>query len=191
MSQNILLISDTMIKERTVIHGNIDAKLIYPNIKVAQDMYIHPILGTALYDKLLSDVSASSLAGNYKTLVDMYIVDTLIYYVLSELPISLSYQFWNKGMVRKLGEDTELPGIDELYSIQNKYKNWAEFYANRLRLYLKQNAPAMFPEYINPGNGVDAIYPDNNSFTMPVYLGDEDKCSKSYEEKYQGDRPSC
>lgn len=191
MSLNILLISDTMIKERTAIHGNIDPKLIYPQIKVAQDMYVHPILGTALFNKLLTDINGSTLTGNYKTLVDNYVVDTLIYYTLANLPMTLSYQFWNKGVLRKQGVDTELPSADELISLMNQYKNWAEFYANRLRLYLKQNAAAMFTEYLNPGNGIDDINPANKSFTLPVYLGDDCECSSTLEEKYQGNKPNC
>lgn len=195
MSQDILLISDTMIKERTAIHGNIDPKLIYPDIKVAQDMYIHPVLGTALYNKLQAIISDGTISSNvalinYKTLIDRYIVDSLIYYTLAELPTTISYQFWNKGIVRKQGDNTELPTMSELLDLANKYKNRAEFYSNRLRLYLKQNAPAMFPEYINPGNGIDDINPSNKSFTLPVWLGDED-CPKTYEEKYQGDKPNC
>jgi len=191
MSLNILLISDSMIKERTAIHGNIDPKMIYPDIKVAQDMYIHPVLGSALYNKILSDIGAGTLAGNYKNLVDVFIVDALIYYTLMILPQTISYQFWNKGVVRKQGVDTELPSMSDLVDLSNNYKNRAEFYSNRLRLYLKQNAASMFPEYLNPGNGVDDMNPQNKSFTLPVYLGDDCGCGKSYEEKYQGNKPNC
>lgn len=191
MSLNILLISDAMIKERTVIHGNIDPKLIYPDIKVAQDMYIQPILGSALYDKLQADINAAALAGNYKILVDKFIVDCLIYYVLADLPTSISFQFWNKGVIRKQGENTELPSMSDLIDISNKYKNRAEFYANRLMLYLKQNAATMFPEYLNPGSGLDTMRPEHNAFTMPVFLGDTECCKKTFEEKYQGNNPKC
>ena len=192
MSLNILLVSDQMIKDRTAIHGNIDPELIKPDIKVAQDMYIHPILGTALYDKLQTDISGTgTTTGNYKILLDRYIVDTLMWYVLSELPTTISYQFWNKGVVRKQGESTDLPSMEELVDLQNKYKNRAEFYANRLRLYLKQNASTMFSEYLNAGSGVDTIHPENKSFSMPVYLGDGFDCDKTFEEKYQGNNPSC
>jgi hypothetical protein len=59
MSKNVLLISVDTIKERTPIHDNVDEKLIYPEIKLAQDMFIHPILGTALYDKLISDIDTT------------------------------------------------------------------------------------------------------------------------------------
>lgn len=195
MSLDILLISDTMIKDRTQIHGNIDPKLIYPDIKVAQDMYIHPVLGTALYNKLQTLINDGTITagGNasYKTLLDKYIVDTLMWYVLSDLTTTLPYQFWNKGVLRKQGEDTDLPSMDELFTLKSKYKNRAEFYSNRLRLYLKQYAPTLYPEYLNPGNGIDDIDPVNKSFSMPVYLGDECSNYKSYEEKYQGDKPNC
>lgn len=191
MSLDVLLISDKMIKDRTAIHGNIDPELIKPDIKVAQDMYILPILGTALYDKMLSDIADSgTTTGVYKTLLDRYIVDALMWYVLSELPTTISYQFWNKGVVRKQGIDTDLPAMSELIDLQNKYKNRAEYYANRLRLYLKQNQN-LFTEYLNPGNGVDTINPELTSFTMPVFLGDERNCGATLEQKYQGNKPSC
>ena len=177
MSKNWLLMSDTMIKDRSTIHGNIDPKLIYPEIKVAQDMYIHPILGTALYDKLLSDVNVSGITGDYKTLLDDYIVDALMYYAISQLPMAMSYQFWNKGVIRKVGDSTELPSMSELVDIANHYRQRAEWYGERLTLYLKQNADENFlPEYIDPGSGIDTIIPESSSFTMPIYLGDHHNC---------------
>ena len=178
--ENILLISDVMIKERTAIHGNIDAKLIYPDIKVAQDMYILPVLGSALYFKLQTLISGNTIndAGNaaYKTLIDIYIVDALIYYCLSELPTTISYQFWNKGVMRKGGQDTDLPSMSDLIDLSNKYRNRAEFYGNRLKKYLQQNANESFPEYWEAGNGIDTIYPDQKGFTIPIYLGGDDCC---------------
>jgi len=181
MSLNILLISDTMIKERTAVHGNIDPKLIYPDIKVAQDMYILPILGTALYDKLQSIINDGTITTNpvninYKNLIDKFLVDALIYYTLSELPTTISYQFWNKGIVRKQGDNTELPSMSELIDISNKYKNRAEFYANRLSKWIIQNANTMFPEYLRPGNGIDTINPTDRPFTTGIYLGDNGDC---------------
>lgn len=183
MSLNILLVSDTMIKERTVIHGNIDPKLIYPDIKVAQDMYILPILGTGLYNKLQTIINDGTITDaanvNYKLLLDKYLVDALIYYTLAELPTTISYQFWNKGVVRKLGENTELPSMSDLIDISNKYKNRAEFYATRMRDYIRANANAMYPEYLNPGNTIDTITPGQRAFTSPIYLGnDDDRCNE-------------
>lgn len=171
MSKNVLLLSEDILKDRTSIHGNVDPKLLFPEIKAAQDMYIHPILGTALYDRIIDDVDASgTTTGIYKTLLDDYIVDALLYYVLSGLPDAISFQFWNKGVVRKTGDNTELPSMSDLADISNKYRIRAEWYAERLNKYLKQNSSA-FPEYESPGDGLDTITPESSSYTMPIYLG--------------------
>jgi hypothetical protein len=177
MSKNILLISDETLKERTTIHGNIDPKLLYPEIKASQDMYIHPILGTALFNKIVADVDAGTITGAYKTLLDDYIIDCLLYYTLAGLPEALSYQFWNKGVIRKQGDNTELPTMSELIDISNRYRIRAEWYGERLNKYLKATASsAVLPEYLSPGDTTDTITPEANSYTMPIYLGTGDYC---------------
>ena len=174
MSKNVLLISDDILKERTAVHGNIDPKFLYPEIKAAQDMYIHPILGTALYNKIVNDVDAGTIAGDYKNLLDDYIIDCLLYYVLAGLPEALSYQFYNKGVIRKQGDNTELPSMSELIDISNKYRIRAEWYGNRLNKYLKHYASESFlPEYLNPGDTIDTIIPEAETYNMPIYLGYE------------------
>lgn len=179
MSKNTLFISDTMIKERSSLHGNVDAGLIYSEIKTAQDRYIHPLLGTALFIKIQTLITNGTISdspnADYKTLLDDYIVDVLMYYVLSELSTSLSYQLWNKGMVRKQGENTELPSMSEIYAIASKYTEKAEWYANRLKLYcIDQSSKSKLMEYVTPGNSIDTMTPEQRAFTMPVYLGDTD-----------------
>jgi hypothetical protein len=174
MSVNALMISADILKDRMAIHDNLDEKLIYPDIKVAQDMYIHPILGSALYDKIVSDINVSgTTSGAYKTLLDNYIIDALCYYTMSRLPVGISYQFWNKGVVRKIGDNTDLPDMTDLISISDRYLRTAEWYGERLTKYLQQNATStVLPEYITPGNGIDTIIPEVSAFTMPIYLGD-------------------
>lgn len=172
MSKNVLLISDDILKERTSIHGNIDPRFLYPEIKAAQDMYVHPILGTALYNKIVDDVDAGTIAGDYKDLLDDYIIDCLLYYTLASLPEALSFQFYNKGVIRKQGDSTELPSMSELIDLSNKYRVRAEWYADRLNKYLKHHATESFlPEYLNPGDTLDTIVPEANSYNMPIYLG--------------------
>lgn len=175
MSKNILLLSVDILKDRTAIHGNIDDKLIFPEIKSCQDMYILPLLGTSLYNKIIDDIdSTGTTTAAYKTLLDNYILDCLMNYVLSSLPIALPYQFWNKGVIRKQGENTELPSMSELIDISNFYKDKAEYYGERLVKYLKATATSVvLPEYLTPGSTIDTIIPGNSAFTSPIYLGDE------------------
>lgn len=184
MSLNVLLISDTMFKERTAAHGNIDPKLIYPDIKFAQDKYIHPLLGSALFNKMLTLVSSGNISGvpnaDYKNLLDNYIVDALVYYTMATLPMGLSYQFWNKGVMRKQGTDTELPSMTDLVSIADNYMDRAEWYGERLRRYLQAtHTTTVLPEYGDPGSTTETIHPEHTAFTMPIYLGDGCGCRGS------------
>jgi hypothetical protein len=180
MSKNILLISVTILKERTDIHGNVDEKLIYPHIKYVQDAFIKPILGSALFDKLqtlIDDGTITDLANaNYKFLIDEYLIDTMIWYIKSELQVDISFQTWNKGVVRKVGENTDMPTMSELIDLAGRYKNKAEYYGTRMRDYIRANANVKYTEYLNPGSTIDTVTPDQRTFTMPVYLGPDDDC---------------
>ena len=91
------IILPSVIKERMSLHDNVDDKLIYPEIKAVQDLYIMPLLGSTLFNKILADIAANTLGGNYKILVDDYLVMAVCNYVMSELPEGLNYQFWNKN----------------------------------------------------------------------------------------------
>lgn len=180
MSKNILLISVDILKERTDIHGNIDPKLIYPHIKYVQDIYIKPVLGSALFDKLQAIINNNTIGdaanADYKLLLDDYIIDAFIWFCKSEMAVDISFQMWNKGVVRKQGQDTDLPSMSELVDISNRFKNKGEEYANRITNFLLDQSGRLgkYPEYTNPGNTVDTVTPEMRNFTSPLYLGDID-----------------
>jgi hypothetical protein len=181
MSKNILLISVDILKERTDIHDNVDPKLIYPHIKYVQDAFIKPILGSALFNKLLTLINNNTISdgGNadYKLLLDEYLIDTIIWYVKSELQVDISYQTWNKGVVRKQGESTDMPSMSELIDLANRFKNKGEHYGTGMKLFLIDQSSRLqkYPEYTNPGSTVDTITPEQRNFTMPIHLGDDCK----------------
>jgi hypothetical protein len=192
--KNTLFISVSSIKERTGLHANVDDKLVLPEIKTAQDMYIHPLLGSALYERLQTGIDNNDLTADEVALLDNFVTDTLIYYVLSELPTGLSYQFYNKGLVRKTSDNTDQPQMQDLLDISARYRKRAEFYAERMVKFLKQNAAqGKYNLYLNPGSGLDAIHPDNSAYSTTIYLGDCEGCGSglSFEEKYQGQTGFC
>ena len=199
MSRKILFITPQTIKERTGLHANVDEKLISPEIMTAQDMFIHTALGTALYNRLLDGIENNNLTDAEENLITGYISDTLVYYVLSELPVGLSMQFYNKGLIRKSGEGQTEPSMQDMIDVANRYKARAEFYKDRLILYIKETASkgVLFQEYINPGSGVDTIHPDRQAYTISVHLDDYSSRRRrppgmgGYEDMYQGDSPNC
>ena len=186
MSLNILFISVQGIKDRTGLHANVDEKLILPEIKTAQDMYILPALGSTLYNKLQSAINGSTLNADETILLNNYIADCLIYYVMSELPMGLSYQFYNKGLLRKSGDNTENPSMQDMIDVANRYRTRAEFYKQRLIKYLRQNN-TLYPEYLNFTSGIDTIIPDLEGYTSSLYLEDDNVYeNKNLSQKYQG-----
>ena len=189
MSKNILLISPISIKENTGVAGNIDEKNLYPEIKTCQDMYILPALGSALYDRLQTGIQLGNLTTDETNLINLYIKDCLIYYVLSELPMGLNFQFYTKGAIQKTGENTQQPSMQELIDISDRYKARAEFYKERLIKYLKQvtSNSGLFPQYLQPGSGIDTLIPENSGYTISIVLDDDYGCrGRTFEEKYQG-----
>ena len=149
----VLFISEESIKSSTTINGNVDAELLLPYIKVAQDIHIHQLLGTDLYEKLQSDITGSSVAGAYATLLDNYIQPVLIHYSLYECLPFLSYKIMNKDIVRKISETSTAASLEDIVYIRDIVKNTAEFYASRLVDYIKNNS-ASYPEY-NSNSGGD------------------------------------
>lgn len=195
MSLNILIVSPQMLKDRTALHTNVEDKLILPEIKAAQDMYLLPLLGSALFDKIIGMIGDSSIGNapnaDYKNLVDNYLIDMMVNYVMSELPLGITYQIWNKGVATKTTDSSNTPSMSELFDIASKYKQRAEYYEKRARKFLQQYGPTKLAEYLNPGNTIDTVRPERTDYSSPIFLGEETHVYKSFEEKYQGYNPQC
>lgn len=186
MSANILFISEQTLKDRSLLQDNVDPKLIKPTIKMAQDMYIEPILGTGLYRELQDQIANDDLSTENKTLLDNYITDCLCWYVQAEMVMSLGFKFTNKNVLRKTSENSDVPSISELFDLEERTKNKAEWYAQRITNFLCEYNEN-YPLYDNPGNGVDIIHPNQTSYTAGMYLGDTKKDYKNYSDMYQSE----
>lgn len=192
--KNICFINVNTIKERSALHSNVDDKLILPEILTAQDMYILPALGTALYNRLQDGIDNNNLTTDEIDLLDNFITNALVYYTLSELPVGLSYQFYNKGLVRKTSDNTDQPNMQDLIDVANRYRTRAEFYTQRLIKHLKQvsSTSDKFQEYVNYGSGVDIVKPERDAYQASIWLGDPYECKPmSFEERYQGENGLC
>jgi len=179
MSKNILFITEQLFKERTGASNAIDGKQLFPMIKVAQDIYIQPTLGSTLYNRLQTGIDDDDLNNDEKTLIDNYITDTLIWFTMSMLPMVMGYQLFSKGFLQKTTEDSVTPSRADLELIENKYKSMAEFYSNRMVKYLQENY-TLYYEYLNYGMGLDVIFPEKKVYTSPIYLGGADENKRSW-----------
>jgi len=170
MSLNILFINESLVKSRTAISDAIDGKQIKPTIKLAQDKYIMPALGSTLYNRLQAGIEAGNLNNDEKTLMDDYITDTLLWFTIGEMVVMTSYQFFSKGVMQKTAEESISPSKGNIELIQRQYMSNGEFYKQRLIDYLRENSE-LFPEYLNIDSGLDVIAPQLQSYTSPIFLG--------------------
>lgn len=170
MALNTLFISVASIKERTGLHSNVDEKLVLPIIKIAQDMYIRPAIGSELFDRLQQGIDDDDLNANEIILLNNYIADALAWFTMSELTPELMYQFYNKGVVKKTDQNATQPSVDEIVSIENKHKRYAEHYNQCLIKYLLQNR-YLYPEYLTMQVRIDTLKPKGVGYTTSIYLG--------------------
>ena len=154
--QHTLYISSTRIKKDTALGGSVDDNIIMPYILLAQDMFILPILGTDLDAKLKSEIQASSLAGDYKTLVETYIPPALVQFSFAELAPFLRLRFVNNSVVIMGDTDTGSSATyEDIKPLMDRAKDAAEFYRERLIDYIRNNTSS-FPEYsTNSGADLD------------------------------------
>ena len=160
MSLNILFCSRNDIVKRTPLGGNVDPDKVIPFVKTAQDKYLLIALGTVLYNYLQAQVAAGTLTGVYKTLVDDYIIDTLVHYAMVEALPFLAYSIGNTGITKNLNsEQGASPAKNEIDYLLQKELATAQFYSERLVTYLiAQNS--LYPQYLQTTGFSDNVYPD-------------------------------
>lgn len=139
----VLLITEERLKGYTGIDENVDPEDLYPFALQAQDIHIQQSLGTRLYDRIKNDVeqfvkSGVPIDADYKTLLDDYIVPTVVHYTYYLALPSLKYKTTNKGILSGTSEVGEGVSLDELQYLRNTILQTAQFYDERLRDYLRE-----------------------------------------------------
>lgn len=168
MATIVLLISEAYLKDATVVNENVDVKVIRSNIKLAQDLYIRPALGTRLYDQLLTEVQGNTLTAANDTLLTDYVKPALKFFVQFELGRDLVFKWMNKGIASKNSDNAVSVDLETLKQIREEYKDKAENYLQDLILFIKANVTD-YPLY-TANTEIDEKQPIGNGYTSPIYL---------------------
>jgi hypothetical protein len=175
MTTDALWISETYLKDNSIINDNADFQTIQPVIILTQDKYIHPILGTRLFDSIADQITASSVSAANQTLLNLYVRKCLMWYILHESPAVFKYRFMNKGVMVKSSENSQPADLKEIQYLENKFKQNAEWYAERTTKFLVDNN-STYTLY-DANSDIDEIKPNKSNFTSSLYLGDDcDDC---------------
>jgi len=142
----ILFISDVYLKKYTQVNGAVDSNLLYPSVYLAQDKYLQPWLGTALYNELKTKIENETLAGDYETLVTEYCQRVVLWWSMVEVLPSLVYKLDNGTFAQRTSEDGTGMSDNTMKEFIVRYRSNAEFYTGLLFDYLCANSN-LFPEY--------------------------------------------
>lgn len=167
---NVLLISEKMLKTQSYINDNVDSCYILPAIQTSQDIGLQQLIGTRLYDKITYDIANDRLEENYKKLLDDYITPYLIYKVMSDIQIPLAYKSRNAGVVQTSNENVSVVDMNDAQRMAAYYDKKASFYGIRLSDYLCANNN-LYPEY-RAKDSVADLGADNGAYNTGLYLGD-------------------
>lgn len=151
MEQTLLITLDDILTY-TNISGSIDVYKMNPHIYNAQVLYTEPILGSSLYEKLLTlinnDLIYANSNSNYLTLLQSYITPSLVFHTM-ELFIPLNaFQQFDGGQYQTLSTNATASILDEVEKISHKYKIIGMKYDDKLHKYLCENSN-LFTEYEN------------------------------------------
>ena len=161
----VLFISEAKLKDSTAINLNVDPEILLPYVLQAQRIYIEPKLGTTLYEKLESLITAGTIGnvGNeaYKTLVDEFIGDCLPSWAFHICIPYLRFKTENGNIYSKTSETGTALSTEEAQHLREEVRNNAKYFTERMIKYITNNI-TLFPEY-NTNSGAD-ISPDRNAY---------------------------
>ncbi len=176
------IISEEKLRFFTDINDSVDTSLIKNAVREAQDIMLQRIIGTKLYNKILSDIDAGTLSGAYKTLVDDYIQDFLLYASYYEALEAIYIRPRNNGLLKPTGGENSIEVDRSLFNVKRQNtENKMEFYADKLAAYLAEEQ-GEFPE-LNTNNKLYEQWPDYGSqYRSPIVFGRNARVGAHYEQ---------
>lgn len=137
------------VSKYTPVNLNCEVSIIKKAILDAQQLKIQDVLGSKLYKKIEAlIISGIEESGNavYKTLLDDYIFNCTLHWVLVEILPYSRFKIMNVGVNTQSSDNSQPAAFDEFKYLQTMLTNKAEFYTTRMKDFLVANYTD-YPEY--------------------------------------------
>ena len=160
---NTFLISEAQIRNYTDIEDNIDTALIKNGIREAQDIKLQTVIGTLLYNKIIALVDSQEIDlpanANYKTLLDSYIQNMLIYSSFYYILESVYVRSRNNGLIIPDEGESSVSAQRDIFNVKRQsVENKMQFYNDLLTDYIIEEN-TLFPE-LNASNKLYDLQPN-------------------------------
>lgn len=135
----VLLIKLDEMTSTTVLGGNVDFDKYTFCVFDAQIRVLEPLLGTLLYDKIITDYSTNSLAGDYLTLYTTYVKPIVKFESVATYIEVAPFMVDNGGIFKHSPADKEVVDSRDVERLSQKYHALADLHIGRLEKWLCDN----------------------------------------------------
>ena len=132
----IYLITSQEVKTNTSLGGNVDSDNIIHLIYDTQIMVLENVLGTKLYDKIITDFNADTLADEYLTMFTDYIKPVLWHSVYAAYLRESNVIARNGGTFTNEPTNASAADLEALKYVSKNAQSKADVYIDRLERYL-------------------------------------------------------
>ena len=128
--QNILMVSETKIKNFTDIDSNVTSQVLLPFIGVVQQVHIEYLIGRPYYVELLNQISGNTLTTVNQNFLEYFLQPWVLWQAYAECLPSVWGRIKNNGIVNGAEQSISLK---EMQWFTDKAIDRAQFFRERTR----------------------------------------------------------
>lgn len=170
----LLFIQPSEITKTTILGGNVDIDKYQFCIVNAQISVIEPLLGSELYDKIISDIEGETLTGLYATLYNEFIKPITKNEALADYIEMASYTLDNGGLFKHQPDNAEIVDKEEAQFLAGKYHNLAQMYVQRFNKWICKNKLTEYKYSQDEVNAQKIKVTSGWYFGKPIGLNEDD-----------------
>jgi len=162
-------ISTELVKERSLINDNVDDKLLKRTILNVQSFKLIPLLGSPLYDSIVTEIEAASVSGDNDTLIQDYLYPFLIAWIEHEMPTNLLHKYTNKSVSKNSSNNSVPLSKSQWDALKSEKQSEAEWHGERATNFLCEN-DTTYPLYVTFTADQTTILPDKDNYFVGINL---------------------
>lgn len=144
------IINEEYFKQYSPIPKNYDISEVKPFFKVAEELWIKPLIGQALYDELLEQVCANEVSPENSTLL-LVLYPYLSFAICYEALPFISYHMTEVGITKGKSDNSDSVSINDVNFISTQLRNQVEIMKSQAKKFLDEHSD-IYPLYKSDGS---------------------------------------
>lgn len=168
---NVYLMTVEKFKQNSFVDTNVDDKVINMCMLQAQEQLLEPVLGSVLYNKIMTGIKDKTLDISYQNLLVQYVWKPFIYATQFYLIRHLLYRLTNSSVVKDSNNNSTAIESNELEALRSEFEEGFLFHKQKLVDHLYENTSS-YPEFAQVFK-LEDINSDSGNKAMTFYYEEE------------------